>query len=96
MPKSPAIFRSAERKKEREQIRGTKQQRGYGGEWERISLMVRQQHPVCQLCNDAVSVDVDHVVPFKGLCDPLRTEVSNLRAVCRDCHNQKTRTQNGR
>ena len=90
MPSSPKTFRSAERAKEREQFRGSKQSRGYGGEWERISLLKRQQCPVCEVCNDAPADDVDHIVPFNGVNDPKRTEWQNLQSICRACHNGKT------
>jgi 5-methylcytosine-specific restriction endonuclease McrA len=93
MPTSPKTFRSTERKKEREQFRGSKQSRGYGGEWERISLLKRQADPVCEVCHDATADDVDHIAPFKGLDDPKRTEWQNLQSICRACHNRKTRSQ---
>ena len=96
MPSSPKTFRSKERRKEREQFRGSKQSRGYGGEWERISLLKRQQCPVCEVCNDAAAVDVDHIVPFDGVNDPKRTEWQNLRSICRACHNGKTHGGRGR
>ena len=89
MPTTPTVFRIAKRDKQR----GTKQQRGYGGQWERISKMVRAQHPVCQICHDAPSDDVDHIIPFSGPNDPVRTQLSNLQAVCRACHQRKTREQ---
>lgn len=93
MPTAPKSFRSAERKKEKEKFRGSKQSRGYGGEWERISRMKRAECPVCEVCNDAVADDVDHVIPFNGVNDPSRTEWQNLRSICRPCHNDKTRRQ---
>jgi 5-methylcytosine-specific restriction endonuclease McrA len=89
MPTAPKVFGSTNREKRR----GTKQQRGYGGAWERISKMVRAQYPVCQICHDAPSDDVDHIIPFNGPNDPLRTQRSNLQAVCRACHVKKTREQ---
>ena len=94
MPSAPKTFRSTERKREKEQFRGSKQSRGYGGEWERISRMKRAECPVCEVCNDAAADDVDHVIPFNGVNDPLRTEWQNLRSICRRCHNDKT--HNGR
>lgn len=90
MPSAPKTFRQQERKRQKEQYRGTKQSRGYGGEWERISLAYRAAHPVCEMCHDAVAVDVDHVIPFNGVSDPLRTDWQNLRSACRACHNRKT------
>lgn len=91
MPTAPKTFRHVERKREREEFRGSKQARGYGGEWERISRLKRTQCPVCEMCNDAVADDVDHVIPFNGVNDPLRTEWQNIRSICRACHNVKTR-----
>jgi 5-methylcytosine-specific restriction protein A len=88
MPTTPKTFQPRRPKIDR---RGTKQQRGYGGEWERISKMVRAQHPVCQICNAAPSVHTDHIQPFNGINDPLRTDHSNLQALCLDCHHTKTR-----
>lgn len=96
MPSSPKTFRSKERAKEREEFRGSKQSRGYGGEWERISRMIRQERPVCEVCHDAPADDVDHIVPFNGVNDPTRTQWSNLRAICRACHNGKTHQRNGK
>lgn len=87
MPNAPRTFRTTQK---REQYRGTKQERGYGGEWERISKLYRRSHPVCEICNAAPSEDTDHIVPFRGLNDPLRTAWDNLQAVCRACHNRKT------
>ncbi len=89
MPSSPKTFMSSERAKEREQFRGSKQSRGYGGEWERISRMKRQECPVCEVCDDAPADDVDHIVKFQGVNDPLRTDWENLRSICRGCHAKK-------
>jgi 5-methylcytosine-specific restriction endonuclease McrA len=89
MPKAPKAFGGQRRR----EYRGTKQQRGYGGEWERISKLKRQQDPVCEICRQALAVDVDHIKPFKGVNDPLRTQWSNLQSVCRSCHNAKTASQ---
>ena len=93
MPTAPETFHAKKRKRIAQQRRGTKQQRGYGGEWERISKMLRVQYPVCQMCHNAPSEDVDHIIPFVGVMDPRRTARSNLRAVCRPCHSKKTKGQ---
>lgn len=95
MPKTPATFKSAERKKQREELKGNCVERGYDWQWMKISRMIRQQYPVCQVCNDAPSEDVDHIIPFNGINDPLRTEVANLMSLCRKCHRAKTARQNG-
>jgi len=74
-------------------FKGTKQARGYGGTWERLSKQVRAEEPVCQICGDAPSTEVDHIEPFDGVDDPLRLDRENLQAVCSACHNKKTRGQ---
>ena len=93
MPSSPKTFRSKERAKEREQFRGSCVDRGYDWQWMKISKAYREAHPVCEICNDTATDDVDHIIPFKGLDDPLRTAWDNLQAACRPCHNRKTRQQ---
>lgn len=93
MPRSPQTFRPTQQRnwqKMAEHRRGTKQARGYGGEWEKISKIVRAEHPVCQMCESAPSAHTDHIKPFDGLLDPLRTDYDNLQALCVDCHIQKT------
>jgi 5-methylcytosine-specific restriction endonuclease McrA len=58
--------------------------------------MKRQQTPVCEVCNDAIADDVDHIAPFNGVDDPKRTEWQNLQSICRACHNGKTHRRNGK
>jgi 5-methylcytosine-specific restriction protein A len=93
MPRTPQTFRRKGHRHSGRTYLGSKQSRGYGGEWERISRMYRQQHPVCEICHAAPSEDCDHIVPFRGVNDPLRTDWNNLQAVCRSCHNRKTRAR---
>ena len=90
MPKAAAVFRQQERKQEREEARGTPAERGYDYQWQQVSLRIRAERPVCEVCNNAASDDVDHIIPFKGKADPQRMDVNNLRAICRQCHNRKT------
>ena len=67
----------------------TKQERGYGGEWERISKLKRKQCPVCEDCGREPSTQVHHKVPFHGVSDPNRTNWYNLMALCADCHKRR-------
>ena len=90
MPESAPIHGQPERRKQREQARGTPAERGYDYEWSKVSARIRREEPVCQICNDAPSEDVDHIIEFQGIDDPLRMDRNNLRAVCRACHNKKT------
>lgn len=73
-------------------VRGTRQQRGYGAEWERTRkrVLVRDEY-LCQPCQragrDRLATDVDHVIPkARGGTDGL----GNLQAICRTCHREKT------
>ena len=81
MPTAPDTFTG---KKPSRQM--TKQERGYGGEWSRISRLKRKNNPVCEQCKDALSTQVHHITPFDGVTDPLRTDWNNLQALCADCH----------
>ena len=69
--------------------RQTTTQRGYGSDWQRISKLKRQQTPVCEVCRVALAEDVDHIIPFSGIHDPLRTAWDNLQSICRTCHRAK-------
>jgi len=33
---------------------------------------------------------IDHIVPFRGLDDPLRLDRANLQGLCASCHSRKT------
>ena len=74
----------------RERRRGTNKQRGYDSHWARISRMKRDTAPVCEVCRIKAATEVDHIKPFNGIDDPLRTQWSNLQSICRDCHHRKT------
>lgn len=64
--------------------------RHYSGAWARLSLKTRQNHPLCQRCGSAPSVEVHHVVPLR--LDPrLAMDPRNLLAVCRPCHEELER-----
>lgn len=93
MAKSTAIFRGKEHGQSRNN-RGSKKSRGYGYDWEKLAKAYRAQHPVCESCNEEPSYDVDHKIPFRSLDDPLRLAWENLQALCRRCHNRKTRHGN--
>jgi len=89
MPDSPQTFGQL-RGRQHDAHRGTNKQRGYDEHWARISRLKRQRQPVCEVCNDAIATEVDHIIPFAGPADPLRTSWDNLQSICRHCHNDKT------
>lgn len=71
----------------------TRQQRGYGADWERVRARVLADEPLCRLCRTARATEVDHIRPFQGLADPLRLARPNLRPVCAPCHRARTARQ---
>ncbi|MCU7916559.1 MAG: HNH endonuclease [Candidatus Thiodiazotropha sp. (ex Gloverina cf. vestifex)] len=68
--------------------RGTRQQRGYGAEWQRIrKRILKRDGYLCQVCRMRDATQVDHIVPkVKGGTD----DPANLRAICKPCHATKT------
>jgi len=74
----------------RERRRGTNKQRGYDHQWAQISRMKRDTSPICEVCRIEAATEVDHIKPFDGPDDPLRTDWSNLQSICKPCHRKKT------
>lgn len=79
--------------------RGTRQQRGYGAEWEAIrKRILARAGGLCE-CDDCrrlgrvrVAREVDHIVPkARGGTD----DDDNLQAINRDCHKAKTLRERG-
>jgi len=75
----------------------TKQARGYGGPWDQLRKQtMKRDNYMCQPCKKlgfiTNATQVDHIVPkSKGGTDDL----SNLQAICNDCHKIKTNIDNG-
>lgn len=81
-----------------DRARGTRQQRGYGGAWDKLRVVVLQRDAgLCQPCRAAghvaVATMVDHIQPkSKGGTD----DMDNLQAICRACHTRKTDLEKNR
>ena len=63
--------------------------RGYGSDWQRLSVRKRTINPLCEHCDrDGLTRPADHVhhiVPIEK--DPrLRMKWSNLVSLCKYCH----------
>jgi 5-methylcytosine-specific restriction protein A len=70
--------------------------RGYGHDWTDLRAWWIQRQPLCQDCleegvTNCEQIEVDHVIPFRGVHDPLRLDVGNLRSRCKRHHQLKTR-----
>lgn len=74
-------------------VRGSRQARGYGAEWERRREEVLfRDHGMCRRCLATQNLEVDHVVPKSmGGGDNLE----NLQILCTTCHRQKTSRESG-
>jgi 5-methylcytosine-specific restriction enzyme A len=78
--------------------RGTRHQRGYGSEWDRLRKVVLKRD--CHLCQTCARADrvrpgniVDHIVPrAEGGSD----EMTNLEVICKPCHQIKTQEEANR
>ena len=83
-------------RKKADRARGTAAQRGYGGAWKAIRLLVLARDVVCQCspeCEEPLtrSDDVDHIMPL-----PIGTnDLSNLRGMKHGHHSTKTIREDG-
>lgn len=59
--------------------------RGYDYDWQILSDLYRQQHPICQVCHQRLSELVHHI-RLVTTHPELRLDPGNLQAVCRPCH----------
>ena len=65
----------------------------YGDNWENLSKRVREQaNYVCSVCNKNYShnksfMETDHLC---SISSGGRNNITNLQALCKDCHKKKT------
>jgi len=72
--------------------RGSSAKRGYGAQHRAWRKLVLHRHPVCViqvLCNGALSIVADHIVPLNRGGTFAET---NGQGACEDCHNWKRAT----
>lgn len=86
MPQRPRCYRSPIYK-QHERLRGKTAERGYGGTWKRLRLMVLHRQPICGEpgCNQPAE-DVHHV---DG--NPRNNLMENLQGLCHRHHSMLTR-----
>jgi 5-methylcytosine-specific restriction protein A len=66
----------------------TTKQKGYADNWPALSLQVRRDEPVCQMCFDSPWGCTDHIIPKRRGGTDAR---ENLQSLCWACHSIKTR-----
>jgi 5-methylcytosine-specific restriction endonuclease McrA len=59
--------------------------------WQMLRRRVLYEQPICQHCDNALAVDVDHIVPIEQ--GGQRLTRANCQALCKRCHSQKTRRE---
>ena len=60
--------------------------------WQRLRLVVLAEEPICKVCGERPSTDVDHIKPL-ALHPKLALVRENLQGVCEPCHGAKTREE---
>lgn len=70
-------------------IRGSRQDRGYDGRWERVQRVKKKSNPLCEQClaNGQLKTTqmVHHLIPTDIRPD-LILEWTNLQSLCWSCH----------
>ena len=68
--------------------------RGYDRQWRNKRLIYLQEHPLCTECESEGKITaatvVDHIIPHRGN-KQLFDDDNNLQALCKSCHDRKTR-----
>ncbi len=73
--------------------RGSPASRGYDAGWKKLRDQVLKAEPTCRRCGRAQAAMVDHIIPKRlGGTD----DIANLQPLCRGCHDEKTRKEDGR
>jgi 5-methylcytosine-specific restriction endonuclease McrA len=76
--------------------RGTTDEMGYDGDWERLRDYHRAREPLCRHCAQRGKVvpmkHVDHIIDIIDAPE-LRLQDDNLQSLCASCHSRKTRRQ---
>lgn len=61
-------------------------------DWKDIRARKRKANPFCEVCEDAPTQQVDHIIPIS--VDPTKRLVyENLQSQCRSCHARKSQKE---
>ena len=77
------------REREVDLRRGSRQSRGYDGQWDKLRLQHLAKEPLCRECRARgyvfLAEMVDHIQPVKDRPD-LRLDPENLQSICKQHH----------
>ena len=83
---------------QRDKYRQSAYRRGYNTAWQKASKSFLIKNPFCAECLKrgihTPSAVVDHIIPHKGN-KKLFWDKSNWQALCKQCHDRKTATEDG-
>lgn len=92
-PSQVALQQAKIKKADHDRRRGSAASRGYDADWRRLRLQFLAKHPLCLFCAKIGRVEaanvVDHIIPIVDRPD-LRLDWSNLRPLCKPCHDRHT------
>ena len=81
--------------RQRSRERDTNRPRRGGRRWRKLRDLKLRTNPICEICNTALSMEVDHIEPL-AKAPEREFEWENLQSVCHDCHVAKTAADQGR
>ena len=58
--------------------------------WKRLREYILGKHPICNICGKEESKVVDHIIP-RQQDKTIEWKETNLQALCKACHNKKTK-----
>jgi 5-methylcytosine-specific restriction protein A len=67
--------------------KGTKAERGYPANWEKLRRLVLERDPICKACELDCANECDHLMPLER---GGTNELANLQGLCKPCHSRKT------
>ena len=70
--------------------KGSRRERGYPANWEKLRKLILARDPLCMAGHDALSTQVDHILPLErgGM-----NHDTNLQGLCKPCHSAKTQIE---
>ena len=98
MATAPKMYGKKIERKKRRNTRLSPNKIGYDKKWEKLRAAYISESPICEHCASRgittgpkeSRLEVDHIIPFHGIDDPLRLDWGNLQTLCRRCHAIKT------